>query len=199
MDIGKIPKQQIMEKNKLDKIVQKEFFFGLSPHRSFISAQSSPHNLGQLPVTVLELTARARRWLRTHKIMNLDQLIEAEKNKVISQQCLDNYIRKELHHELKYYWTGKKFRYILAVNFLDHGVEKALSQSKVRKAPLKRLPLSRPLQSVLQKKRIQTIGQLFLQEELKWRNPRSIGNILVNEILIALSTYLNKLMSTERT
>jgi len=77
--------------------------------------------------------------------------------------------------------------------FLDHGVEKALSQSKVRRSPIKRLPLSIAMQAIFHKKRIKTIGQLLLQEELKWRNPRSFGNILVNEILIALSTYLNKL------
>ena len=182
-----------MESNRHKKNIQKEFSFDQAPHRNFISSQSRPRNLGQLPVTVLELTSRARRWLRTHEIVTLDQLIEAEKNKVISLQCLDNQIRKELHHELRNYWTGKKFRYILAINFLDHGVEKALSQSKIRKAPLKRIPLSPPLQEILHKKRVQTIGQLLLQEELKWRNPRSFGNILVNEILIALSTYLNRI------
>lgn len=186
-----------MESKRQDKNIQTEFSFDHPPPRNFISAQSRPRNLGQLPVTVLELTSRARRWLLTHEIMSLDQLIEAERNKVISHQCLDNQIRKELHHELRNYWTGKKFRYILAVNFLDHGVEKALNQSKIRKAPIKRLPLSISLQAILHKKRIQTVGQLFLQEELKWRNPRSFGNILVNEILIALSTYLNRINSDD--
>jgi len=182
-----------MESNRQSKNAQKEFSFDKPPHRNFISSQSRPRNLGQLPVTVLELTSRARRWLRTHEILNLDQLIEAEKTKVISLKCLDNQIRKELHHELRNYWTGKKFRYILAINFLDHGVGNALSQTKVRRAPLKRIKLSPALQEILHKKRVQTIGQLLLQEELKWRNPRSLGNILVNEILIALSTYLNRI------
>ena len=100
-----------MEIENPNKIIQKEFSFDPSPHRSFISAQSSPRNLGQLPVTVLELTARARRWLRTHEIINLDQLIEAEKKKVISRECLDNQIRKELHNELRNYWTGKKSKH----------------------------------------------------------------------------------------
>jgi len=188
-----------MESNSQNKIIQREFAFDHPPQRHFISSQSRPRNLGQLPVMVLELTPRARRWLRTHEIMTLDQLIEAENNKVISRQCLDNQIRKELHHELRNYWTGKKFRYILAVNFLDHGVEKALSQSKVRRSPIKRLPLSIAMQAIFHKKRIKTIGQLLLQEELKWRNPRSFGNILVNEILIALSTYLNKLAPPDET
>ena len=182
-----------MESKRQNKNIQREFSFDHPPQRHFISAQSRPRNLGQLPVMVLELTPRARRWLRTHEITNLDQLIEAENEKIISRQCLDNQIRKELHNELRNYWTGKKFRYILAVNFLEHGVANALGQPKVRRAPIKRLPLSLALQAILHKKRIKTIGQLLLQEELKWRNPRSFGNILVNEILIALSTYLNKL------
>ena len=175
------------------KLLQKEFIFDSAQQGDFLADPPRPRDLGSLPVTVLELSARARRWLRTHQITSLDQLIEAEKKKVISRQCLDNQIRKEFHSALSDYWNGKKFRYILALNFLEHGIDKTLSQSKIRKASIKRLDLSDTLLQILQKKKIQTIGQLFLQEELKWRNPRSLGNILVNEILISLSIFLNRI------
>ncbi len=174
------------------KILQKEFIFDSPRQGDFLSNPSRPHDLGSLPVTVLELSARARRWLQAHGIFDLDQLIESEKKKVISRQCMDNQIRKELHSALSSYWNGKTFRYILALNFLERGVDKALGQSKIRKASIKRLDLSDALLRILQKKKIQTIGQLFLQEELKWRNPRSLGNILVNEILISLGVFLDR-------
>ncbi|MEA1928186.1 MAG: hypothetical protein U9N73_08250 [Candidatus Auribacterota bacterium] len=180
------------------KSIQKEFLFDSPPRREFISAQSRPRDLGQLPVTVLELNIRARRWLHAHDITTIDQLIEAKQKKIISSKCLDNQVRIELQSELRKYWTGKKFKYILAVNFLDHGVGEALSLTRVRRASIKQLSISPALQAILHKKKIQTIGQLLLHEELKWRNPRSLGNILVNEILIALSIYLNKLASSGR-
>ena len=183
--------------NRDNKSIQKEFLFDAASPAGFISAESRPDNLGQLPVTVLQLNIRARRWLLAHEINTIDQLIEAEKDKVISRECLDNQIRKELHSELKNYWTGKKFKYILAINFLAPGIRELLSMPKVRKASIKRLSLSPALISILQKKKIQTVGQLLLQEELKWRNPRSLGNILVNEILISLSNHLNKIAEAE--
>ncbi|MDP8214983.1 MAG: hypothetical protein RAO92_03280 [Candidatus Euphemobacter frigidus] len=174
---------------------QKEFLFDSAHQKDFLSNPPRPRNLGRLPVAVLEVSTRAKNWLRAHGISNIDQLIKAEKEKVISRQCLDNQIRKELHSALTPYWNGKKYKYIIALNFIEHGVDKALSQSRIRKASLKRLSLPNALRQILQKKRIQTIGQLFLQEELRWRNPRSLGNILVNEILISLSTFLNSLSS----
>ncbi len=179
------------DKNKNN---QQEFLFHSPDRKDFLSDPPRPADLGNLPVSVLEVSGRAKKWLRAHKIADLNQLIEAEKKKTISRQCLDNQIRKELHNELRRYWTGKKFKYILALNFLDHGIDKALGRSKVRKAPVKKLTLSPALQKILQKKRIQTIGDLFLQEELKWRNPRNLGNILVNELLIALSVFLTRII-----
>ncbi len=175
------------------KISQQEFFFNTPPEKGSFSNPPRPADLGQLPVSVLAVSARARKWLRAHQIADLDGLIAAEREKVISRKCLDNQIRKELHSELRRYWTGKKFRYLIALNFLDHGIEKALSRARVRKAAVKNLKISPALMKIIQKKQIQTVGELLLQEELKWRNPRRLGNLLVNELLIALSDYLNSL------
>ncbi|MFH1038712.1 MAG: hypothetical protein V1789_08620 [PVC group bacterium] len=183
-----------MDGTTQDRATQQEFLFNSPDRKDFLSHPPRPASLGLLPVSVLEVSVRARTWLRAHKIGDLNQLIEAEKGKVISRQCLDNQIRKELYTELRRYWNGKKFKYILALNFLDHGIDKALGRSKVRKTPVKKLTLSPTLQKILQKKRIQTIGQLLLQEELKWRNPRSLGNILVNELLISLSVFLTRII-----
>lgn len=170
---------------------QQEFFFNASPEKGSFSNPPSPADLGRLPVGVLEVSARARKWLRAHRIADLDGLIAAEREKVISRKCLDNQIRKELHTELRRFWNGKKFRYLIALNFLDHGVDKALSRSRVRKAAVKNLKISPALLKIIQKKGIQTIGELLLQEELKWRNPRRLGNLLVNELLIAIGVYLS--------
>ncbi|MDP8236217.1 MAG: hypothetical protein P9M08_07520, partial [Candidatus Erginobacter occultus] len=90
--------------------------------------------------------------------------------------------------------NGKKFKYLIALNFLDHGIEKALSRSRVRKAAIKNLKISPALLKIIQKKQIHSVGELLLQEELKWRNPRRLGNLLVNELLIALSDYLNSVL-----
>jgi len=176
------------------KISQQEFFFNTPPEKNSFSNPPRPADLGRLPVSVLGVSARARKWLRAHKIADLDGLIAAEQEKVISRKCLDNQIRKELHTELRHYWTGKKFRYLIALNFLDHGIEKALSRPRVRKAAVKNLKISPALLKILQNKRILTVGELLLQEELKWRNPRRLGNLLVNELLIALSDYLNSVI-----
>ncbi len=170
---------------------QQEFFFNTPPERGAFSNPPRPANLGRLPVSVLVISSRARKWLRAHQIADLDGLIEAEREKVISRKCLDNQIRKELYAELRRFWNGKKYRYLIALNFLDHGVEKALSRARIRKAQVKNLSISPALLKILQKKRVLTIGELLLQEELKWRNPRRLGNLLVNELLIALGIYLS--------
>ncbi len=39
---------------------------------------------------------------------------------------------------------------------------------------------------------METVGQLLLQEELKWRNPRMLGNLLVDEILVSLGEFLSR-------
>ncbi|MDP8235796.1 MAG: hypothetical protein P9M08_05395 [Candidatus Erginobacter occultus] len=173
---------------------QQEFFFNTPPERGTFSNPPRPADLGRLPVSVLGVSARARKWLRAHKISDLDGLIAAEQDKVISRKCLDNQIRKELHTGLRLYWNGKKFKYLIALNFLDHGIEKALSRSRVRKAAIKNLKISPALLKIIQKKEIHSVGDLLLQEELKWRNPRRLGNLLVNELLIALSDYLNSVL-----
>jgi hypothetical protein len=176
------------------KISQQEFFFNTSPERPPLSTAPRPADLGRLPVSVLGTSVRARKWLRAHQIADLDGLIVAEQEKVISRKCLDNQIRKELQSKLRRYWDGNKFHYLIALNFLDRGVEKALSQARIRKASVKRLKISPALLKIIQKKRIQTIEELLLQEELKWRNPRRLGNLLVNELLMALCDYLNSVI-----
>lgn len=180
-----------MDDHQLKTSRQQEFFFSTPPEKGSFSNPPRPADLGRLPVSVLVISSRARKWLRAHKIADLDGLIEAERKKMISQKCLDNQIRKELHTELRRFWNGKKFRYLIALNFLDHGIEKALSRGRVRKAAVKNLNISPALLKIIQKKRVLTIGELLLQEELKWRNPRRLGNLLVNELLIALGVYLS--------
>ncbi len=171
--------------------LQQEFFFNIAPEKGSFSDPPRPADLGRLPVGVLPVSSRARTWLKAHQIADLDGLIEAERNKMISRKCLDNQIRKELHTELRRFWNGKKFRYLIALNFLDHGIDRALSRSRIRKAAVKNLNLSPALLKIIQKKQVLTVGELLLQEELKWRNPRRLGNLLVNELLIALGVYLN--------
>jgi len=180
-----------MDARQPRKKLQQEFFFNTPPEKNSFSNPPRPADIGRLPVSVLAVSSRARKWLKAHKIADLDGLIEAEQSRVISRKCLDNQIRKELHTELRRFWNGKKFRYLIALNFLDHGIEKALSRARIRKAAVKNLKISPALLKILQKKRVQTIGELLLQEELKWRNPRRLGNLLVNELLIAIGVYLN--------
>lgn len=172
---------------------QKEFRFSASDKEVSLSDPPHPRDLGKLSVDVLQLSRRGKKWLAAHGINTLEELVEADRNKMISRRCLDNNVRKELHRELGYFWNGKKYIYILALNFLDRGVEKVLSRRQLRKTSVKELSLSPTLQTLLKKNNIITVGQLFLQPELKWRNPRSMGNILVNEILIALSNFLSGL------
>jgi hypothetical protein len=180
-----------MDARQPRKSRQQEFFFNTAPEKGSFSNPPRPADLGRLPVSVLVISSRARKWLRAHKIADLDGLIEAERTKVISRKCLDNQIRKELHTELRRFWNGNKFRYLIALNYIDHGIDKALSRSRVRKAAVKNLDISPALLKIIQKKRVLTIGELLLQEELKWRNPRRLGNLLVNELLIALGVFLN--------
>jgi len=170
---------------------QKEFQFSSPEDEVTLSDPPQPRDLGKLSIDVLQLSRRGKKWLGAHDIETLAQLVEADREKLISRQCLDNNVRKELHRELGYFWSGKKYKYILALNFLDRGVENVLSRREARSIPVKQLPLSSTLHSLLKKNNIVTVGQLFLQPELKWRNPRSMGNILVNEILIALSNFLS--------
>ncbi len=186
-----------MDARQTRKSRQQEFFFNTPPEKGSFSDPPRPAALGRLPVSVLAVSTRARKWLRAHRIADLDGLIAAERNRVISQKCLDNQIRKELHTELRCFWNGKKFRYLIALNYLDHGVDRALARTRVRKAAVKNLKISPALLKILQKKRIATIGELLLQEELKWRNPRRLGNLLVNELLIALGVYLNSAVGEE--
>ncbi len=174
----------------MNKPDQKEFLFASPEDEVTLSDPPHPRDLGKLSIDVLQLSSRGKKWLAAHDIETLADLVAADRNKLISRQCLDNNVRKELHRELGYFWNGKKFRYILALNFLDRGVERVLSRRKLRTRSVKELPLSGTLQKLLKKKYILTVDQLFLQPELKWRNPRSMGNILVNEILLALSNFL---------
>ena len=183
-------------KQKSQDQKQKKFAFSSPRKEDFLYNPPQPKDLGSLSVKVLQLNARARKWLRAHQIDNLEKLVEAKRGKLISRLCLDSQVRKELSQELRLYWDGKKYKYILALNFLDRGVEDILSHRKTRMAPLKRLSLSPALQEVLENKKIQTVGELLLQSELKWRNPRMLGNILVNEILIALSTFITQQQQT---
>ncbi len=176
------------------KISQQEFFFNTSPDRPPLSTAPRPADLGRLPISVLGVSVRARKWLRAHRIADLDGLIVAEQEKIISRKCLDSQIRKELRTKLRRYWDGNKFHYLIALNFLDHGVEKALSRARIRKASVKSLKISPALLEIIQKRRIHTVEELLLQEELKWRNPRRLGNLLVNEMLIALCDYLNSVI-----
>lgn len=171
---------------------QRKFLFASPRKHDFLSDPPQPKDLGNLSVKVLQINARAKKWLRAHQINNLSQLVEAKRSKLISQRCLDSQVRKELTQELGFYWDGKKFKYILALNFLDRGVEDVLSHRKARMTPLKRLALSPALQEILENKRVLTVGELLHQSELKWRNPRILGNMLVNEILIALSAFLTQ-------
>ena len=62
---------------------------------------------------------------------------------------------------------------------------------------MKNLSISPALLKILQKKRVPTIGELLLQEELKWRNPRRLGNLLVNELLIALGVFLGSAVGNQ--
>lgn len=180
----------IKKKKKKKKDAQKEFPFVSSRRESFLSDPPRLRDLGKLPVTVLQISTRGRKWLRAHKITDLDQLIEASRKKLISQQCLDNQVRKELHRELGNYCAGKKYKYIFALNFLGRGVEKILGQRKLRSTPVSRLEISAPLQEVLREKGINTVGEILLQPELEWRNPRKLGNIMVDEILVALASFI---------
>jgi len=174
------------------KPAQKEFPFTFSRGKSFLSDPPRLNDLGKLPVSVLQISTRGRKWLRAHKIGNLEQLIEARGKKLISQQCLDNQVRKELHRELGHYCSGKKYKYIFALNFLGRGVEKILSQRRLRSTLISRLNLSSPLQEILVDKDINTVGEILLQPELEWRNPRKLGNVMVDEILVALATFIVK-------
>lgn len=183
-------------KQKSQDQKQKKFAFSSPRKEDFLYDSPQPEDLGALSVKVLQLSARARKWLRAHQIDNLEKLVEAKRSKLITRRCLDSQVRKELSRELMLYWNGKKYKYILALNFLDRGVEVILSHRKTRMAPLKRLSLSPVLQEVLENKKIQTIGELLLQSELKWRNPRMLGNILVNEILFALGAFITQQQQT---
>jgi DNA-directed RNA polymerase alpha subunit len=181
-----------MKRGRKPKVVQTEFPF-IGERRALFS-QRPPNlpDLGRLPASVLNVGTRARKWLKAHQIRTLDQLVEAEKNKTVSGKCLDQQVRKEIQRQLGLFWEGKKYRYLFALNFLDKGVEKILSNNKQRQLPLSGLRLSLPLRQALEEKKIATIGDLLLQAELKWRNPRVFGNILVEEILAALDLFLEE-------
>ena len=179
-----------MAKTKSKKIIQKEFPFADARIGNFLADPPRLRDLGKLPVTVLRPSSRAGKWLHAHHITKLDQLVKAQKDKVVSRQCLDNEIRKELLRKLKDFWTGTKYRYIFALNFLDRGVALVLSRVKLRTYPIERLELSPHLKKLIQQKGVKSVGDLLLQPELKWRNPRRLGNLPVDEILVALSKFL---------
>lgn len=181
-----------MSPSKKAGSVQKEFSFSSRAEPTFLADPPRPQDLGNLPVKVMVLSKRARKWLSAHGIKKINQLVDAHSKKLISRQCLDNSVRKELHRELGHYWNGKKYKYILALNFLDRGVDRVLSQRKRRETPVKTLDLSDPVRKLIGDRQVETVGQLFLQPELEWRNPRNLGNILVNEILIALCGFLDQ-------
>jgi DNA-directed RNA polymerase alpha subunit len=181
-----------MAKTRSRKITQKEFPFASSEIGNFLADPPRPADLGKLPVAVLRLSPRAVKWLRVHHIDNLDQLVQAHKEKIVSRQLLDNEIRKELQRNLKNFWNGSKYRYIFALNFLDRGVALVLSRARLRAHPIERLELSHYLRKLIQQKGVKDVGQLLLQPELKWRNPRLLGNIPVDEILVSLSKYITR-------
>lgn len=170
------------------KIIQKEFAFSAPPN----SLANPPRlqDLGRLSADVLRVSARAKKWLKAHGLKTLNEVVEASVRKQVSHQCLDQQVRKELQRELSRFWSGPKFRYIFALNFLDRGVDDALAHPRVGATPLERLPLSPPLRKAIGDKGVATVGELLLQEELKWRHPRVFGNILVDEILSALGEFL---------
>ena len=179
-----------MAKTGPKKVTQKEFPFAVSRIGSFLADPPCLGDLGKLPVAVLRLSPRAGKWLRAHHIANLDQLVQAHKEKIVSRQLLDNEIRKELQRKLKDFWTGTKYRYLFALNFLDRGVALVLSRAKLRAYPIERLELSPYLRKLIQQKGLKDVGDLLMQPELKWRNPRRLGNIPVDEILVSLSKYI---------
>lgn len=181
-----------MKRGKKVKTVQTEFPFIGEPRPVFRTTAPNLPDLGRLPVSVLKLGARARKWLKAHRIGTLGELAEAEKNKVVSGKCLDQQVRKDIQAELERYWGGKKFKYLIALNFLDRGVDRVLADKKLCSLPLSRLALSPPLLHALEGKQVGDIGTLLLQPELNWRNPRVFGNILVEEVLLALSKFLEE-------
>lgn len=177
---------------KKAKTVQTEFPFIGEPRPVFNKSAPSLPELGRLPVSVLELGARARKWLKAHGISTLGQLAEADSKRMISSECLDRQVRSEIQSQLKQYWSGKKFRYLFALNFLDRGVSLVLADRDLRSLPLSRLALSPPLRRALEGKKVESIGGLLLQPELKWRNPRVLGNILIEEVLVAIDAFLEE-------
>ena len=174
------------------KIVQEQFPFASAPPKNFLANPPRLQDLGWLSAEVLQVSTRAKKWLRAHGLKTLNQVVEASVQKQVSHQCLDQQVRKELQRELSRFWVGNKFRYIFALHFLDRGVDAVLAHPRLSDTPLDRLSLSPPLRKVIGGKGVQTVGQLLLEEELKWRNPRVFGNILVDEILAALGDFLSR-------
>jgi hypothetical protein len=173
------------------KIVQKEFAFA-SSSASSLANPPRLQDLGRLSADVLPVSSRAKKWLKAHRLKTLNEVVEASVRKQVSHQCLDQQVRKELQRELSRFWIGSKFRYVFALNFLDRGVDDVLAHPRVCSTPLERLSLSAPLRKAIGEKGVDTVGELFLQEELKWRHPRVFGNILVDEILAALGEFLSR-------
>ena len=169
---------------------QRELAFVAEGSPGFLGNGRCPQDLADLGVGVLPVSARARKWMQVHKISTLGDLLAARKKKVVSRCCLDAQVRGELLNSLKLFCRGEKYVYIFGLNFLGKGLDKILSNRGLRNAPVGTLDLDARILAFLEKKGVATVGELLLQPELPWRNPRILGNISVDEILVALAEFV---------
>lgn len=179
-----------MSPDKKHSSEQTEFPFMAKGAAGFLRSPSPLLALGTLPVSVLLVGARARKWLSAHGIETLSDLVASVQSRDLSQKCLDQQVRNKLQDELKSYWNGKQYIYIFGINFVGKGVEKVLSDRKLRRTAIRALRISPHLSDILERKKVRTVGDLLLQPELQWRNPRFLGNLLVDEILVALAEFV---------
>ncbi|HOO77135.1 MAG TPA: hypothetical protein PLI51_04580 [bacterium] len=179
-----------MSPDKKHSPEQTEFPFMAKGAAGFLRSPSPLLDLGTLPAAVLLAGVRPRKWMAAHGIETLADLVAVVQSKDLSQKCLDQQVRNKLQDELKAYWNGKQYIYIFGINFVGKGVERVLCDRKLRRTSIRALRISPHLIDILERKKIRTVGDLLLQPELQWRNPRSLGNLLVDEILVALAEFV---------
>lgn len=179
-----------MTATRSDKSATRQLDFAEGLDQGFLGNARSPDCLAELGVGALRVSPRAKKWMSAHGIANLGALLRARGDKTISRDCLDAQVRNEIQEELKHYCKGDKYIYIFGINFIDKGLERVLSARNLRNSPLSRLEISPNLRAYLEKKGIENVGDLLLQPELPWRHPRRLGNLPVDEILVALAMFM---------